>query len=634
MRFACGKCGAQYMIADEKIGNRGVKVRCKKCTHMNVVRRSDSEQSDDASASEAPLSPAGVPAAASASLAASPSASVPATIPSPSDESEGALDSVFGETQSLGSSSPNDFDSLTEDSDGLSFDDQPTSTFELPSAGDEQGASDNDLHSADGESRSSHVATSATPDSTDALSTGRDTEIALGSLEQRDHQDTGQRPTGEKEWYVAIDDCQVGPIDIGEVEQRWDEREIDEESLAWKAGMAGWIPVAEVAELAYLITERPQRRVPIGAGFGSEAATLGAGSAAGAGIAAASFDVEDQATIDWKPSAASALSSLVEEEIVEQSDSGAIRADTNTDTGALLQGMPSLGADDTLGAGVSALQSDGAGSPSPLNATSPTNPVGGGWSVPDTRRRDGNPALVGAVILLSVVVLAALAFGGYYVVVLTQEGSLQASSPTLAQANTGQKPKSQLPPPPPDTIAAEGDSAEGEKPAADEAQASDGDGRTGEAKAKGGKDASERRRERKREKKSERNRSRRGKERRSSSSGSVDDVFEERAEPAETTRAISKRDIIAGVQKHADKLTPCINAARSKGEILPGKYRFVFGWRIQPTGGVSGGELTGPPEVMGSSLPACFSRVMSSWKFPPSKNGAPIRNFPLTINVP
>src|SRR5207302_7773538 len=36
--FTCADCGAKYMIADDKIGPRGVKVRCKKCANVIVLR--------------------------------------------------------------------------------------------------------------------------------------------------------------------------------------------------------------------------------------------------------------------------------------------------------------------------------------------------------------------------------------------------------------------------------------------------------------------------------------------------------------------------------------------------------------------------------------------------------------------
>jgi predicted Zn finger-like uncharacterized protein len=38
MKFECESCHAQYMIADEKVGKRGVKVKCKKCQHIIIVR--------------------------------------------------------------------------------------------------------------------------------------------------------------------------------------------------------------------------------------------------------------------------------------------------------------------------------------------------------------------------------------------------------------------------------------------------------------------------------------------------------------------------------------------------------------------------------------------------------------------
>jgi predicted Zn finger-like uncharacterized protein len=39
MKFSCDSCGAQYMISDDKVGPNGVKVRCKKCSNIVVVRR-------------------------------------------------------------------------------------------------------------------------------------------------------------------------------------------------------------------------------------------------------------------------------------------------------------------------------------------------------------------------------------------------------------------------------------------------------------------------------------------------------------------------------------------------------------------------------------------------------------------
>jgi predicted Zn finger-like uncharacterized protein len=62
MKFSCDRCDAQYMISDEKVGPNGVKVRCKKCSHVILVRR---PVDDGASAPEAPApAPAPIPGSA------------------------------------------------------------------------------------------------------------------------------------------------------------------------------------------------------------------------------------------------------------------------------------------------------------------------------------------------------------------------------------------------------------------------------------------------------------------------------------------------------------------------------------------------------------------------------------------
>jgi predicted Zn finger-like uncharacterized protein len=48
MRFVCDSCRAQYMISDDKVGANGVKVRCKKCGNVIVVRRPQDTEADAA----------------------------------------------------------------------------------------------------------------------------------------------------------------------------------------------------------------------------------------------------------------------------------------------------------------------------------------------------------------------------------------------------------------------------------------------------------------------------------------------------------------------------------------------------------------------------------------------------------
>ncbi len=57
MKFTCDRCEAQYMISDEKVGPNGVKVRCKKCSHVILVRRAE----NGAASAEVPA-PAASPA--------------------------------------------------------------------------------------------------------------------------------------------------------------------------------------------------------------------------------------------------------------------------------------------------------------------------------------------------------------------------------------------------------------------------------------------------------------------------------------------------------------------------------------------------------------------------------------------
>src|SRR5687767_3104513 len=53
MRFVCDSCRAQYMISDDKVGPKGVKVRCKKCGYVILVRRAS-----DATGKNATVAPA------------------------------------------------------------------------------------------------------------------------------------------------------------------------------------------------------------------------------------------------------------------------------------------------------------------------------------------------------------------------------------------------------------------------------------------------------------------------------------------------------------------------------------------------------------------------------------------------
>ncbi len=60
------------------------------------------------------------------------------------------------------------------------------------------------------------------------------------------------------EWFVAETGYDVGPLSLEDLEARWKARDLGEETLVWRPGMADWQPVAEVADLTYMVIDLPQ----------------------------------------------------------------------------------------------------------------------------------------------------------------------------------------------------------------------------------------------------------------------------------------------------------------------------------------------------------------------------------------
>jgi len=420
------------------------------------------------------------------------------------------------------------------------------------------------------------------------------------------------RPAGEKEWYVAIDDAQVGPIDLAEIEQRWDGRGIDAETLAWKAGMGDWLPVAEIPEIAYLVTERPHAKpqaAPRAAsssssGSSSGPAITGAGATA---LGPATFGGGGgEAGVDsggWTPSAASALSSLVQEELTAAAAPKAApqgmhgRSASGPDLG-----MPGFGAGDLFGGG-----SGGAGgmsAPAAQRGMDPFSAPSPAWSVPVTPRHSGTPkwifALVGVfgVVLLGVVALLV-------VQTMRQPATGGATGPApVVQTSAG------------------GGSA-GTQPSGGGASAGGG---TESAGPSGG---GERPRPMTKERPAI------AKTKAAEPGGSRPAATPPPAAPAAAAKAsLDKNDIFSGVKENARSVAPCLGAARSRNEVVPGAYTFTVNWTIKPDGSIANPRLTGPANVMSTSLPGCFASAMRGWRFPASQRETPIANFPLgPINI-
>ncbi|HEY6105185.1 MAG TPA: GYF domain-containing protein, partial [Anaeromyxobacteraceae bacterium] len=117
----------------------------------------------------------------------------------------------------------------------------------------------------------------------------------------------GQAPAAAgpgNEWYVAVDDQQVGPLAAPAVKGKWESGEIGPDTLVWKPGLDDWKPLSQVPELQRFLSP-----VPRPAGRPRAAARPPPPGAVPAPTPAAPKEP------DWKPSAASALAALASEEM-------------------------------------------------------------------------------------------------------------------------------------------------------------------------------------------------------------------------------------------------------------------------------------------------------------------------------
>lgn len=263
MRFVCDSCRAQYMISDEKVGARGVKVRCKKCGHVIHVRRPDSE--------------------AEGAVAALQDAEAPAPQPeTPTEEN-------------------NIFSGVNEDEIGAAFD---------------------QALGGEGTNVTNPFQPSEDSDSTrvmDEESVKRFAEMSQGGTPTP----VPPPPAGANyDWFVAVDEVQTGPLAEARVKELWDRGEIGPDSLTWRQGLADWIPLSEVGELAALLAPRPSRPMfaPAATPVPPSVMTVPVESAFSAGGMTRTVRSEvpvATATLDsgFRPSATAALASLVKDEI-------------------------------------------------------------------------------------------------------------------------------------------------------------------------------------------------------------------------------------------------------------------------------------------------------------------------------
>ena len=220
MRFTCESCNAQYMISDEKVGPKGVRVRCKRCGNVVLVTRPPTA---------APEPEAPVPAPA-------PTATAPAAAPdgSPGEttlerELGSAFDSAFGSSGGPGGEGPG-----AAGAEGLALR-GPGGSWAGPASPES----------------SSPGAESPSPAA--ASFTGGGAAAAGG-------EDATPSPRADElsDWYVAIEDRQVGPLTAPDVRARWESGEIGPDTLAWRPGMADWRQLSAVPEMAAYLAPAPR----------------------------------------------------------------------------------------------------------------------------------------------------------------------------------------------------------------------------------------------------------------------------------------------------------------------------------------------------------------------------------------
>ena len=212
MRFVCDSCRAQYMISDDKVGAKGVKVRCKKCGYNIVVRPAGSE----------PLKEEGTGGEAAGGAAAS---------------QEQPANEGFGLPPTLGTPPEGGIFSGVEDDElGAVFDQVLNSGSHRIPAG---------AVAANGPAQLDASALS------DAGETVRKLAEAEGNA----------RSAASHEWFVAIDEKQVGPLSMDKVKDYWERGEVGPDSLCWRAGFSDWIPLSEASELASVLAPRPTKPV-------------------------------------------------------------------------------------------------------------------------------------------------------------------------------------------------------------------------------------------------------------------------------------------------------------------------------------------------------------------------------------
>lgn len=346
-----------------------------------------------------------------------------------------------------------------------------------------------------------------------------DTEAMATVEAEQERAAADEPPAGPetKEWFVAIEEEQVGPMSESEVREQWDAGKLQADSLCWRAGMGDWMPISETEPLAKMVPPAPQPRVPT---------VIGADEPRAGAEAADDSEPEAQPDLEasepapeppkiepqpepepapraasepaWRPSAASALASLAAEELSAPDEAPAASAaplgvaPAQGDLAAaapagalpasdalekLLEGEPDKSAASQFGA---AEQSESAVRPLPRRADTVSSlPL----RDPTTENKKSNwvlPAsIIGGCLLLGFMVL-----GGIQLLKDDKPAAAPATTPPGAMAAVGGAAKPGLVETPPATVTAEAEAEAKKKAEAEAKKKAEADAAEAEAQKK------------------------------------------------------------------------------------------------------------------------------------------------------
>jgi predicted Zn finger-like uncharacterized protein len=301
MKFVCDSCHAQYMISDDKVGANGVKVRCKKCSNIIVVKKAAAEP-DPTMVMKNPLANA------------------------PGDSPFGDLD--LGE---IGAAFDNVLSASGQQARPTTGSNERTE-LELPrgNSGDfpmAAGSSDSDRDSTRVMDLKAMAGLTAQPSASEdrtSLNDFPDAIKAQGFQDGKAKADANGHANGNSggvlpttDWYAAIDEEQKGPMTLDELKGHWEAGKVSPDSLVWRNGYSDWKPLSTVGDLVKVLTPIPTpRKAPTKkADDGNAPAGAVATGSQTPFVAPAPAAVPDPDEVDWKPAAASALASLVADEM-------------------------------------------------------------------------------------------------------------------------------------------------------------------------------------------------------------------------------------------------------------------------------------------------------------------------------